>query len=57
MLVDPLSIHEIQGAMATLVTSDSMRDSLRGRAKKQAARFRWTESARETLAFFREVVS
>ena len=49
------SVH-LADAMERLVTDHSLRDELRERGLRQAARFRWEQTARLTLAAYRSAV-
>jgi len=50
--VDPLSIGEIQTAMERLLTSPEERLGMSQRGLKQAQKYSWEESARQTWALF-----
>ncbi len=54
-LFNPYSVQEITGAMETCLNKNSLRRELIRKGKKHAARFTWPETARRTLALYREV--
>jgi glycosyltransferase involved in cell wall biosynthesis len=45
LLVDPTSVEQIATAIKIIICDDSLRQELRGRGLKQAARFPWTATA------------
>jgi glycosyltransferase involved in cell wall biosynthesis len=54
VLVDPMSVPEIAGAMQTLVTDDALRASLIERGSARVKTFSWQKTAQRTVAAFRE---
>jgi glycosyltransferase involved in cell wall biosynthesis len=55
ILVDPTDEPAIGEALARVLTDDGLRQELRARGLRQAARFSWTEAARQTLKVFEAV--
>jgi len=53
--LDPDDVQGMAGAMLACLVDESLAAELRQRGPRQAARFRWSETARETLAAYREV--
>ncbi len=53
--LDPDDVQGMAGAMLACLVDETLAAELRQRGPRQAARFRWTETARETLAAYREV--
>ncbi len=54
LLVDPRSQSELHSALARLLTSQDLRSSLAAAGRDRARKFRWTECAAKSLAFFHE---
>jgi glycosyltransferase involved in cell wall biosynthesis len=55
MLIDPRSERELRDALRNLLTSPSRREQMVGLGRSNAARFSWTECARQSLRFFEEM--
>ncbi|MBN1658603.1 MAG: glycosyltransferase family 4 protein [Anaerolineae bacterium] len=55
LLVDPLDLDSIAGAMAHMVADADLRQTLAGRGLRQAQRFSWRRCAREALAVIEQV--
>jgi glycosyltransferase involved in cell wall biosynthesis len=55
LLVDPRSPAELRTALENLLTSAELRRKLGESARKRAQRYRWENSARESLEFFRRL--
>lgn len=55
LLVHPTSIEELAGAMRRVLEKEELREELRAKGPKQAARFSWESAARETLAVYEAV--
>lgn len=55
LLVDPRSAGEIRSAMEKLLTSPSLQQQLRGAGRARAEQYRWKNSARQSLDFFRRL--
>jgi len=55
LLADPRSPSEIRSALERLLTSPSLQQQLREAAKKRAEQYRWKNSARRSLEFFRKL--
>ncbi|MGS0755408.1 glycosyltransferase, partial [Roseateles sp. GG27B] len=53
LLVDPYNIDDIAAAMLKLWRSPALRDMLRERGLRNASRFSWNNTARQTLAVYR----
>ena len=53
MLVDPYSIDEIGAAIDQVLTNAALREELRTRGPRQAARFSWEQTARETVEAYK----
>ena len=56
LLVDPLSVSAIRGALFDVLTSPATAARLRTEARKQATRYTWERCAAQSLAFFESVV-
>jgi glycosyltransferase involved in cell wall biosynthesis len=54
--VSPTDEPAIQGALYRVLTDPDLRRDLRARGLRQAARFSWTETARQTLKVFEAVL-
>ncbi len=54
ILVDPQDVEALAEAMKGLLTDETLRAELRGKALTHAARFHWDNTAQETLAAYRE---
>jgi glycosyltransferase involved in cell wall biosynthesis len=52
LLVDPSSVETLVRAMLDVLSSDELREDLRARGPRQAAKFTWQRAARETLAVY-----
>ena len=52
LLVDPNSVDALARAMREVLDNKTLRDDLRARGPKQAARFSWETAARETLTIY-----
>ncbi len=52
LLVDPSSISEIKNAIIAILENPDWRNQLAENGKKQAAKFSWIRTARETLEIF-----
>lgn len=57
LLVDSTRPEEISGAMERILENPELADELRRKGKDRAARFRWSESAKKTIDFYRMVVN
>jgi len=57
LLVDPTSVEELAGGMRRVLESKELRDELRAKGPKQAAKFRWENAARETLSVYEAVLA
>jgi len=53
--LNPDDVQGMAGAMLACLVDETLAGELRLRGPRQAARFRWTETARQTLAAYREV--
>ena len=56
LLVDPLSVSAIRGALLEVLTSPATSARLRIEARKQSVRYTWERCAAQSLAFFESVV-
>ena len=56
IIVDPLNVDSITAGMEQVVLLNDRRDILVDRSLKHAARFSWNETARQTLAVYRDVL-
>lgn len=56
LLVDPVSVSDIRGALFDVLTSPTTAERLRAEARKQASRYTWERCAAQSLAFFESVV-
>jgi len=54
LLVNPYSVDEISARLEQLLTNPGLRGELRARSLKQAARFSWERTARETLSAYHQ---
>jgi glycosyltransferase involved in cell wall biosynthesis len=52
LLVDPYNINELAEAMKQVLTDEKLRTSLTQKGLKQAKKFTWANTARETLSLF-----
>jgi len=55
LAVDPFDVDAIAGAMKNLVNDRALRDELRVKGQERAKEFKWRETARKTLAVYKEV--
>jgi glycosyltransferase involved in cell wall biosynthesis len=55
LLVDPLSIEEIEAGLFSLLTDDSLRQQLREKGAERSSQFSWNRAAEETAALYREI--
>jgi glycosyltransferase involved in cell wall biosynthesis len=55
--VDPLDVSEWTRAMRRILTEPGLSDELSLRGRERAAAFSWNETARRTLAIYREVLA
>ncbi len=56
ILVDPTSVDDIVRAVREVLNSKELREELRVKGPRQAARFSWQRAARETLAVYTSLV-
>jgi len=56
LLVDPVNVQALAQAMARVLTDPDLRQELGRRGMEQSRRFSWSETARRTLAVYREAV-
>ncbi|MBN2200140.1 MAG: glycosyltransferase family 4 protein [Candidatus Aminicenantes bacterium] len=56
LLFDPQDAASLTDAVLRLLEDDSLRRDLSSRGAQRARRFRWAETARQTLEFYRSVV-
>jgi glycosyltransferase involved in cell wall biosynthesis len=54
---DPYDVESIAAALRTVLESPERRAELVGRGREQCRRFSWEETARQTLAVYREVLA
>jgi glycosyltransferase involved in cell wall biosynthesis len=54
-LIDPHDVDELTVGMWRILNDDELRDEMRDKGLRQAARFSWTRAARETLEIYRQV--
>lgn len=57
LLIDPRSLEALARAMRDVLDNKILRDDLRARGPKQAAKFTWETAARETLAIYRSLLA
>lgn len=57
LLVDPGSVEELTRVMRRVLESKQLRDELRTKGPKQAAKFSWERTARQTLDVYASVLS
>jgi glycosyltransferase involved in cell wall biosynthesis len=55
--VDPDDVQALAGAILSCLVDEPLAAELRRRGPEQAARFTWTQTARETLAAYREAAA
>ena len=55
VLVPPTEVDAIAEGLARMLEDEALRDDLRERGHRRAARFSWERCARETLAVYRAV--
>jgi len=53
--VDPRSAGEIRSALEKLLTTPSLQQQLGAAGRARAEQFRWRNSARQSLDFFRKL--
>jgi glycosyltransferase involved in cell wall biosynthesis len=56
ILVDPVNVQALSQAMARILTDPDLRQELRRRGMERSRQFSWGETARRTLAVYREAV-
>jgi glycosyltransferase involved in cell wall biosynthesis len=56
LLVDPVNVQALSQAMGRVLTDPDLRQELGRRGMEQSRRFSWGETARRTLAVYREAV-
>ncbi len=56
LLVDPNNAEEISSAMVRLLSDKGLQEKLRARGFERAKMFRWSETARETIKLYEEVL-
>jgi glycosyltransferase involved in cell wall biosynthesis len=56
LLFDPHQPQQIANAILQLLNNNDLRNTLRERARNQAARFSWCEAARRTVEVYRTAV-
>lgn len=56
LLVDPYNLNQISEALKQLTQDKSLYQSLKAKGLKQAEKFSWRETAKQTLEVFREVL-
>ncbi len=57
VMVDPLDVSQLARALKRVLGDSDLRVSMREEGLKQAARFSWERTAKETLAVYRQVLS
>ncbi len=57
VVVDPLDLSQLARALERVLGDSDLRASMRQEGLKQAARFSWERTAKETLAVYRQVLS
>jgi glycosyltransferase involved in cell wall biosynthesis len=55
--LDPDDVQGLAGAILACLVDESLADELRQRGPQQAARFSWTETARQTLDAYTEAAA
>jgi glycosyltransferase involved in cell wall biosynthesis len=56
LLVDPFDPHAIARALETMLSDDTLRESLSKMGMERAREFSWIECARKTLAVFEKIM-
>lgn len=56
IVLDALTVESISNAMSRLIRDPELAEDLRRRGLQRAQKFRWRESARQTLEIYQEVV-
>jgi glycosyltransferase involved in cell wall biosynthesis len=57
LLVDPEDVDDIARALGRALTNQTLRERMRARGLRQAGRFSWERTARETLSIYRQVLN
>ncbi len=57
LLVNPRDIGAFALAIERVITQPALRDELRAKGFRQAAKFSWKQAARETLTVYRQILS
>jgi glycosyltransferase involved in cell wall biosynthesis len=57
LLVDPMSVHGLAGAIRQALENGDLRADLRERGFRRAAELTWDRAARETLAVYQAVLA
>ena len=57
LMVDPHNVADLVEAISTLWNNEDLRRELQARGPRQAAKFTWQETARETLEIYQRVLS
>jgi glycosyltransferase involved in cell wall biosynthesis len=55
LLVDPLDVHELAGALARAISDDDTRHALVGAAAGRLASFSWDRTADDMVGLYREL--
>jgi glycosyltransferase involved in cell wall biosynthesis len=56
LLIDPLSVQEIAGALSSLAVSKSLRETLAAAGKLRAEKFTWKKAIEKTYAVYSELL-
>jgi glycosyltransferase involved in cell wall biosynthesis len=56
LLVSPTSVDDLTSTLSRVLQDEALRQEMHGAGLKQAARFSWERTARETLAVYRQVM-
>jgi glycosyltransferase involved in cell wall biosynthesis len=57
LMVDPHSVGDLAQAIGTLSEDENLRQDLKSKGPRQAAKFSWNKTARETLDVYQSVLS
>ncbi|MFH1225997.1 MAG: glycosyltransferase family 1 protein [bacterium] len=56
ILINPYNVGELASAIDQVLLSDELKNRLKEKGREQARKFRWDETARETLAVFENII-
>lgn len=56
VVIDPRNEQDLASAIVRLVSDEKLQESLRARGFERAKRFRWTETVRETIKLYEDIL-